>query len=68
MLKYEVYLTDRRIQYMRHGQDHRIYSPAILWVSGYIYWCEYHAYHRLNGPAKIYEDTYKEYWIRGKRC
>lgn len=65
MLTFEVIYYGTMKKYLRHGELHRKYSPAAMWIDGGMGWFEYDEDHRKEGPSMIFQDGTEYYWLRG---
>lgn len=63
-----VYSDGETIYRDERGLAHREDGPAIIPCGdGCQAWLKHGEYHRLEGPARVWDDGYEEYWIDGAR-
>jgi len=58
-------LPDESIEYLRHGQLHRLYGPAVIKPDGTQMWYRHGQRHRTDGPAIELPDGTKIWYEHG---
>lgn len=58
------------IRYWKHGKQHRINRPAVIFSDGGTVWMQYGQYHNMNGPVIGGREYYfiDRYYIRDEPC
>ena len=63
--RYMGYIT--YLKFCRHGQNHHLYRPSVVYSDEDVRWMQYGEYHRVGAPAILYSDRKYSYYTRG-RC